>query len=76
MTPEERYAASGIEVRLASSLVRSARYDAGDLVVDLEGRRYRYSAVPVEEFIGLLKADSPGHFYNLKIKGRYACERL
>jgi KTSC domain len=57
-----------------SSVIRSAGYDPAHNVLELEfvsGNIYQYHDVPEEEFQSLIKADSPGAFFNDEIKDAY-----
>lgn len=49
-----------------------------ELHMDRQGNRrvYGYLGVPLETFVGLLNAPSPGTYYNTDIKDRYTCVRL
>jgi hypothetical protein len=60
---------------LASSVVRSAGYDANSQTLELEfvsGRVYRYAGVPIGTYAWLLRAPSKGAFVTRMITDRYA----
>ncbi|HYE88566.1 MAG TPA: KTSC domain-containing protein [Vicinamibacterales bacterium] len=65
-------------VAVSSSLLKSVGpYKDGALDLEFKsGHRYRCTGVPKEQFFGLLKADSPGAFFNTHIKGRYDITRI
>jgi hypothetical protein len=51
--------------------------DAFELTIAfLDGSIYRYEAVPMEEYVDLMKADSHGEYFVDNIRLTYAYERL
>lgn len=65
--------------RPKSSLIRRIEYDetVRELVILFEnGRRYAYADVPPDAYGALCSAQSAGHFYNQRVKGRYACREV
>ncbi len=65
--------------KLRSSMLDSATYYENSGVLDLQfisGKRYRYFGVPMEIYLGISSAASPGFFYNRRIKGRYVSEPI
>ena len=64
-------------VKLDSTAVLSAGYDAESQVLELEfksGRVYRYRGVPQGTYDFLLRSPSKGGFVNRMIDGRYPYE--
>jgi hypothetical protein len=45
-------------------------------VAFLDGSLYRYSAVPEEDFVGLMKAESHGEFFYDEIRLAFSYERI
>jgi KTSC domain-containing protein len=65
-------------VRLKSSAIETASYDAEKRTLDLhfrEGDGYRYFSVPQFVFQALLEAESAGAFWN-GVKDNYRYQRL
>lgn len=63
-------------IPLRSSLVIEAGYDdeVRELTIRLAGKRhgvYMYFLVPRSVFRGLIESESPGRYFNQKIKGVY-----
>lgn len=76
---EEILIRSGLWLSVDSSLVRWMRYDLHDRILEVEfknGKQYRYGSVPVPVFREMLEAESKGHFYSTRIKGKYPSMRL
>lgn len=66
-------------VDLESSSLRSAGYDGGAHVLEVEftgGGVYRYREVPAAVFAQLLQAPSAGRFLTHFIRGRYPYARV
>ena len=64
---------------LNSSVIRQVRYDANRKILEMtliDHRRYRYFYVPEPIFMGLMATNSPGRFYNNRIKGQFPVESL
>ena len=62
--------------RLSSSLISRSGYDAQEKVLKVwcrDGPLYCYFDVPEAMFDALRSAESPGRFYNQRIKGAYRC---
>lgn len=63
---------SGLSER--SSAIKDAEYqsDSQTLILPFpDGSRYSYTGVPQAVYDGLRKANSPGQYYNVEIKGKY-----
>lgn len=63
---------------MPSSVIRSFAYDADHQHLDIEfvsGKRYRYIDVPARLVTALEAAASKGHFFNTKIRDRFAFTR-
>jgi len=60
-------------ISVSSSAIAAAGYEHGTLAVQFHSSTtiYLHHGVPRELFEGLLSSDSPGAFYNSRIKGRY-----
>jgi len=59
---------------LNSRTVRSLGYDPSDSILEVEfhdGRVYQYYLVPDAVVLGLLAADSIGHYMNEHVIGKY-----
>lgn len=72
-------ARAGERTPVESSSIASVGYDAATHVLEIEfknGGLYRYRAVPREIFIGLMSADSKGHFFLERIRGKFDYERV
>jgi hypothetical protein len=51
--------------------------DAYELTIAfLDGSIYRYESVPIEEYVGLMRADSHGEFFVDNIRLVYGFERI
>jgi len=64
--------------QLCSSLLLSAQYLADEralLLTFAGGRVYRYDSVEQSVFDDLLRAPSPGAYFNRNIRGRFPCSR-
>ena len=62
--------------KLSSSLISRIGYDEADRLLKVwfrDGPLYCYFDVPEGVFEGLRNADSPGRFYNARVKGAYRC---
>ena len=62
--------------KLSSSLIGRIGYDPDERLLKVwfrEGPLYCYFDVPEGVFEALRDADSPGRFYNARIKGLYRC---
>ncbi len=63
-----------------SSAIRSAGYNAGTQVLELEftetGNVYRYFKVPAKTYRSFMKAASKGKYYNRYIKNNFAFEQV
>lgn len=60
--------------RLHSSAIRAVDYDpaTGRLVIEFHSTgRYTFHRVPLNVYLGLINAASPGSYYNRHIRGRY-----
>jgi hypothetical protein len=65
-------------MRLASSMIVSAGYDAPTRVLEIEflnGLLYRYSDVPVDVYDALLGAPSHGRLFHARIRNAFPCHR-
>lgn len=65
-------------VQLDSSAIAAVTYNNTNRTLDMEyreGNNYRYFAVPQFLFEALLRAESPGAFWN-SVKDNYKYERL
>jgi hypothetical protein len=61
-----------------SEIVAAARFDAERSCVDVRlasGAVYRYFMVPASVFAAFVSADSPGTFFNQRLKA-YRCEKV
>jgi hypothetical protein len=60
---------------LNSSAIYAVDYDGstGELIIYFRssGRGYTFSGVPAQVAYGLMRADSPGTYYNIHIRGYY-----
>ena len=67
-------------IAVTSSAIRSAGYDTGTSVLELEfvetGHVYRYFHVPRKTFNAFMKAASKGKYYNRYIKNSFAFEQV
>jgi len=62
-----------------SSLVAAVEYEPFEEVLQItfaSGRQYEYYDVPLEEVVGLVKADSVGRYFNENIKNHYTVVEL
>jgi hypothetical protein len=62
-----------------SSAIRSVGYDRATATLEIEfhtDKVYRYFAVPHAVHEGLVGAESPGAYFNEKIRDRYPEERV
>lgn len=65
--------------RPSSSLITRVSYDdeTGVLAIAFaSGRSYAYTDVPEAIYRELCNADSPGRFYNERVKGGFACREV
>lgn len=51
----------------------ACHYDDGRMLIRMQGNDYVFCGVPSSIFNGLIRADSPGEYYQAYIKGRYSC---
>ena len=56
-----------------SSWISSVCYNQGTMSISMNGKRYNFCQVPYEVFQGMLRASSPGSYYDSYIRGRYTC---
>lgn len=66
-------------IRMDSTLLASATYDAGELLLELEfcdGAIYLYFGVPEAIQRGLLTAGSKGSYFNRQIRNGFRYTRL
>ena len=69
----------GVLRRMASSVIRDARYWPDERALELcfaTGRRFLYLGVPAPVAEGFVEAPSKGRFFNQAIKGRFLCHEL
>ncbi len=61
---------------LKSSLIYSVSYENYKLLVNFtNGTSYVYYNVPYQVYEELINSDSPGKFYNTRIRGRFSSKR-
>jgi hypothetical protein len=59
-------------IRVNSSFIRAVGHDGHTLYVEFHtGATYPHPGVPYYMFENLINADSPGTYYNRRIRGRY-----
>jgi hypothetical protein len=64
--------ANSIVIQVGSSFIEAVSFDGRTLkVFFLDGNSADYDGVPYEVFDGFIHAESPGGFYNRRIKGKY-----
>ena len=66
-------------MHVESTAIEAIDYDADGRqlqVTFVSGERYAYGGVPGEVHRAFVEADSKGRFFQQKIRGRYAYERL
>jgi KTSC domain-containing protein len=66
-------------VYLESSLLTWVEYNPQTRVLDVEfrtGELYRYFAVPIRSYDGLLEAESKGRYFNKHIRNRFSYRHL
>lgn len=64
---------------VTSSHIRAAGYDLDSQTLEVEfnnGSVYQYASVPLNEYEGLMTADSQGKYFNANIKNRYSYVKL
>ncbi len=64
---------------ITSTNLSAAGYDEASQTLEVEfnyGAVYRYAGVPLNEFEGLMNADSKGKYFNANIKTRYQFSKL
>jgi len=64
---------------VASSTLNSVGYDSQTMTLELEftsGDVYQYFDVPVEVYLKLRQSESPGRFFNERIKENYRFIKL
>jgi hypothetical protein len=61
-----------------SSFVNEVCYDASNnyMVILLKATWYHYCDIPLEKVRTLENAESPGHYYNAEVKGKFGCQGL
>jgi KTSC domain len=72
-------AEDGTLVRLQSSSLAAAGYDAGTQILQIEfrsGALYRYRGVPRTVFRDLVQAESKGRFFTAQIRGKFNYEMI
>ncbi|MBC7231909.1 MAG: KTSC domain-containing protein [Chloroflexi bacterium] len=63
-------------VIVESSMIHAIGYDQKEHILKIvfnNGRSYCYEDVPLEEYKGLLKTESKGHYFLEHIRDVYAC---
>ncbi len=66
-------------IPVVSSSLSSVGFDPIERTLEIEfhgGRVYRYFAVPVAEYDGLMHSSSKGKYFNVNIKYRYRFSRV
>ena len=59
-------------VRVNSSFIRSVGHDGHTLYVEFHnGDTHPYPGAPYSDFVALINTDSPGTYYNQRVRGRY-----
>lgn len=64
---------------VASTAIASVKYDFISDSVEItftDGSIYSYSDVPMEVFVGLMRASSKGEFFNANIRNNYSFRRM
>lgn len=64
---------------MPSTVIRSFDYDPARAALDVSfvtGRRYRYHDVPPHVAERFRAAFAKGRYFNMRIRGRFACEEL
>lgn len=58
--------------RVISTAIDRAEWSAGRLTIWFDsGGRYDYFDVPEQVYVGLMRAESKGRYFNQNIRGRY-----
>jgi hypothetical protein len=73
-TNHERWKFSSDSVPIESSMIRAARYDNRQHVLEIifrNGRPYHFVHVPPEEFENLMNAKSKGRYFLQNIRNTY-----
>jgi hypothetical protein len=61
------------KTKLNSSLISDVSFENGVLTINFtNGRDVTYQNVPVDVVSQLINSDSPGRFYNSKIRSKYS----
>jgi hypothetical protein len=77
--PKKRRCPTIERTPITSTNLRAAGYDEGSQTLEVEftnGAVYQYAGVPLNEFEGLMNADSKGKYLNANIKNRYPYTKL
>ena len=62
-----------LKTQVNSSLIKAVAYDNGTLTIDFTtGKSYSYHNVPENKVQELIKADSPGRYFNREIRDQYS----
>lgn len=67
-------AAIGAWVDLKSSNLKRCRYDPGTFLLTIEfhsGAQWAYAGVPMHKALELMRAESPGKYFNAEIKDKF-----
>lgn len=56
-----------------SQWISTVCYANGAMSITMQGSRYNFCNVPYDVFQGILRASSPGTYYENNIRGRYRC---
>ena len=59
------------EAKLTSSFLTRMKWKGSNLTVDIGNRSYDFIGVPNKIIKGLKRANSPGKFFNERLKGNY-----
>ncbi|MRR33188.1 KTSC domain-containing protein [bacterium] len=65
--------------RVSSSNLHSVGYDPDTMVLEIKFQSsgiYRYSGVPEERYLGLMRAGSKGSYFDAYIKNRYPTRKV
>ena len=58
-----------------SSWITGVCYNEGSMAIRMQGVDYQFCGVEYNVFAGLVRADSPGMFYDQFIRNRYGCQQ-
>jgi hypothetical protein len=64
---------------MPSSVIRAFDYDADGRALDVtfvNGRQYRYHAVPPRVVVGMREASSKGRYFNARVRDRFEFTRI